>query len=109
MAGRALHPDGRILANHRLSEGSARRAAWLLCGILGYPPSVRCYYQKVTSVPLPHGRTDPRVVDQICEPLLWPNLRPTPCRAILLIAKWCNYSNQALLRPGAKFGWHSAA
>src|SRR6516165_2459385 len=74
VAGRALHPDGRILAIHRLSQGPARRAARLLRGVLGYPPSVRCYYQKVTSVPLPHGRTDPRV-DQICEPLLRPNLR----------------------------------
>ena len=34
VAGCALHPDGRILAIHRLSEGCARRDARLLCGIL---------------------------------------------------------------------------
>ena len=34
VAGRALHPDGRILAIHRLSQGSARRAARLFCGVL---------------------------------------------------------------------------
>src|SRR5215813_6736863 len=41
VARRAVHPDGRILAIHRLSKGSARRAARLLRGVLGCSPSVR--------------------------------------------------------------------
>ena len=33
-------PDGRVLAVHRLSQGSARRAARLLCDLLRRPQSV---------------------------------------------------------------------
>ena len=40
MAGCPLHSDGRILAIHRLSERSARRAARLLRGVLGCSPSL---------------------------------------------------------------------
>ena len=67
VAGRAVHPDGRILAVHRLSQGSARRAAGLLRGILGYSPSLRCYYQK-SNLRAPSVRADRPGVDQICEP-----------------------------------------
>jgi hypothetical protein len=35
-----LHPDGRILAVHRLSQGSARCAARLLRGLLWGSPSL---------------------------------------------------------------------
>jgi hypothetical protein len=36
VAGRALHPDGRILATHGLSQGSARRITRLLRCLLGH-------------------------------------------------------------------------